>query len=278
MHEVEDTGGAVDEAGNGAPPVHVFACIGHVARTDQVHHAVREHLGVDAEIVLVCQALEHRIGNRADAQLQRGGIGHQGRDMGTDGVLHGADRSGFMCDQRTIGGDDVGEARKRYDRVAVCARHPCVHLGNKQRRGLRRRECRIHRRPQRAITVDVGWRDLQQHRIKRDPAGRKQRRDVGEEHRNKVRAAFVDGPTQRRAGEQRDRSESSPMLGRRKRHRAFGVQVVDGDVLQVQPPRHRLQQRRRCRRRAMHKDAHARPQCGDSFVSCAGVVRTHGRH
>ena len=45
------------------------------AGLDEVDDAVGAHLGLDAEVALVAQALQHCLGDAADAGLQRGAIG-----------------------------------------------------------------------------------------------------------------------------------------------------------------------------------------------------------
>ena len=48
---------------------------------DQVHHPVREHLRVHPELVLAEQPREHRVGDGADAHLQRGAVLDQRRTV-----------------------------------------------------------------------------------------------------------------------------------------------------------------------------------------------------
>ena len=43
----------------------------------EAHHAVGEHLGVDAEVVAVAERREHRVRDRADADLERGAVRDQ---------------------------------------------------------------------------------------------------------------------------------------------------------------------------------------------------------
>ena len=44
--------------------------VGDVARLGQLHHAVGEHLRVDAQVVLLFQEQQDSIGDGADAQLK----------------------------------------------------------------------------------------------------------------------------------------------------------------------------------------------------------------
>jgi hypothetical protein len=59
------------------PGVHLLEAVRDDAGLDEVDHAVGEHLGVDAEVVLVHQRREHRVGNGADAHLQNGAVGDE---------------------------------------------------------------------------------------------------------------------------------------------------------------------------------------------------------
>lgn len=63
---------------------HFLAAVGDHARVDEVDQPVREHLRVHAEIVLVEEAREHRVGNGADAELQGGAVRHERRDVIAD--------------------------------------------------------------------------------------------------------------------------------------------------------------------------------------------------
>jgi hypothetical protein len=47
------------------------------ARLDQIDNSIRTHLGVNAQVALVAEALENRFGDAADAGLQRGAIGNE---------------------------------------------------------------------------------------------------------------------------------------------------------------------------------------------------------
>ena len=104
------------------------------ARLDQIDDAVREHLGVDAEVVLVEQAPQHRVRNRADAHLQRRAVVHQPRHVLADRVLDGVDgrRRMHVCSGRSVW-MKAASAIERDERVAVRARHLLVDFGDDMR-------------------------------------------------------------------------------------------------------------------------------------------------
>ena len=51
------------------PPVEGLLLSGNHACVDEVHHAGGEHLGVNTQILLICQEGAHGVGNAADTQL-----------------------------------------------------------------------------------------------------------------------------------------------------------------------------------------------------------------
>ena len=103
VDEVEQPPRAVDEGCHRAVRVHVLVAIGDHAVDLQVDQAIREHLGVHAEVELVAEAPQHGVGNAADAHLQRRAILDQRRDLLTDGCLDRGLGSGCVLVQRTFG-------------------------------------------------------------------------------------------------------------------------------------------------------------------------------
>ena len=98
----------------------VLAAVRDDAGLDEIDHAVGEHLGVDAEVVLVEQAAQHRVGNRADAHLQRRAVGDERGDVLADGVLDRVDGRGGVRVERAIG---IHERATRSTWTSVL---PCV--------------------------------------------------------------------------------------------------------------------------------------------------------
>ena len=85
--------GAEGEGGDALAPVDLLFAVVDRAALDQLHHGVGEHLGVDAQVVLILQGRAHRVGDGADAQLDAGAVldplGDQAADGQADLVLLG---------------------------------------------------------------------------------------------------------------------------------------------------------------------------------------------
>ena len=121
VHEVVEALGADDEARDDASGVDALAPVGDDARLDQIDDAVREHLGVDAEVVLVVEAAQHGVRDCADAHLQRRAVLDQRGDVLADGLLHGVDgRDGWLV-QRPVGVDER-VSRSTWTSVLPCVR------------------------------------------------------------------------------------------------------------------------------------------------------------
>ena len=89
VHIVVEPLRADDEARHHAAAVHLLQPVGDVAGDGEIHDAVGEHFGVDAQIVLVAKAPQRGVGDGADAHLQRRTIFDETGDVGADGILHG---------------------------------------------------------------------------------------------------------------------------------------------------------------------------------------------
>ena len=78
------------------------------ALLDQADHAVGHGLGVEAEVLMVLDAVEDRVGDAADADLEAGAVRNLAGDVGADGRLDGR---GLAEGHRERG--DVAEDRRR---------------------------------------------------------------------------------------------------------------------------------------------------------------------
>jgi predicted nucleotide-binding protein len=87
VDEVVDALAAVDEARDDAAAMHMLQAVGNRASLGQINDAVREQLGVDAEVLLVRQAAQHGVRDGADPGLKRGAVLDEGRDIGADGLF-----------------------------------------------------------------------------------------------------------------------------------------------------------------------------------------------
>ena len=97
---VIDPLGAEGKGGDALAPVDLLFAVVDRAALDQLHHGVGEHLGVDAQVVLVFQGRAHRVGDGADAQLDAGAVldalGDQAADLLADGVDPGGGQGGQL--------------------------------------------------------------------------------------------------------------------------------------------------------------------------------------
>jgi hypothetical protein len=95
-----------------------FARIGDRARFEEVHQTVREHLGVDAEVLLAGQPTQYRVRNRTDPHLQRRAIVHQARDGFANLSFDCRFHTGRVRVQGTFRPDERVYARERDGRRA----------------------------------------------------------------------------------------------------------------------------------------------------------------
>ena len=233
VHEVEQPAGADDEARRRTSGVHLLVLVGDDAALDQVDEAVGEHLRVHAEVVLVGQAREHRVGNGADAHLQGGAVLDEAGDDFADARLDRILRAGAVLGKRAIRVDERVDAVERNGGVAVRARHLLVDFGDDEARAVDGGARRIDRRAERAEAVGVGRGQLHERDVERHASRREQRRNVREEDRHEIGAPLLDGRAHAGAGEQGDGVEALGLAGRRPRGVTREVQVVETDVLEV---------------------------------------------
>ena len=90
VQEVVQAAVAQGKGGHDLALVDVLLAAGDDAGFHQVHDAVGDHLGVDAQVMLVHEALAHGIGDTADAQLDGVAVVDQAGDVSADGALHGS--------------------------------------------------------------------------------------------------------------------------------------------------------------------------------------------
>ena len=105
------------------PRFRSLAAPGDDAGLDQVDHGVREHLGVDAEVLLVHQCLRRRRRDRADAELERRAVRHELGDVAADPPLDVADRGAGVDVRRDIDLDGQVDVVDVDEAVAERPRH-----------------------------------------------------------------------------------------------------------------------------------------------------------
>ncbi len=65
----------------------VFRSLLITPASDQVHHTIRHHFGVDPQVFVIAQQPQHRFRNAADAGLNGGAIGDQRRHVACDRAM-----------------------------------------------------------------------------------------------------------------------------------------------------------------------------------------------
>ena len=245
------------------------------ATLDQVDHAIREHLGVDAEIVLVAQSrAARRRGWRRCPSAEssrprpaRATCAPMASSTSVGGI-------GSMRVQRAVVLHERADPRQRHQRVAVRPRHLIVDLRHDHvaphwpppaRRRPRSRACSSRGGP--AARAAAAPRRAGSCRV-RNSAG-----DVGQKDRHEVRAPSSMALRTGWTGEQRHRTEPAAMFRIDERRRAAGVQVIEGNVGHRGLRTQCLEQRRRRRGRAVHEHVHAAGDRGDCLFG--GRCRRH---
>ena len=111
-----------------------LARAGDRARLDQVDDRVGEHLGVDAQVLLVLEELDDRLGDAPDAELDGRAVVDQARRCTRRSAGSSSSGSGGWT---SISGASTGTRMSRSwtwrKRVAQRARHLRVDLGDDQR-------------------------------------------------------------------------------------------------------------------------------------------------
>ena len=121
--------------------VDAFARIRQNAGLNQIDHPVGNKFGMDAEVFLVQQVLEHRIRNGPDSELHGRAIRDQAGNMGCnpfDHILVDIVTHSHFC-QRAIQRNDIVHAVDVHQGIAQSARHLLVNLGDDDFGNFRRR-------------------------------------------------------------------------------------------------------------------------------------------
>jgi len=179
------------KAADQLPRVERLALVGDDPCVHQVDDAVGEHLCVYAEMAAVSQLGQHRVGDGTDPHLERGFVLDDPRHVLADAaVLIGEFGPGQ-------GGQGITVLHRRVklahvdERVAEGPRHPVVHLGNHAARRLGGRLHDVHGDAERAETVLIRRRHLDQSDVDGELIP-KQGRDGAEKHGYVVRLPRID--------------------------------------------------------------------------------------
>ena len=104
--------------------------IGHRAALEQFEDAIADHLGMDAQIMLVCELHDHRVGNGAKADLQRRTIVDDIGHVFADGLLHRADLWQADLQYRLLAFDQTSHLRDVHVTIAIGEGHVRIDLEN----------------------------------------------------------------------------------------------------------------------------------------------------
>ena len=154
--------------------------------------AVGQHLGVQAQVVLVCQGFQDGVGDGADADLEGGAVLDEGADPAADGARHVVRRRvGDLRQRRVVlhhGIDGIGGD----EAVAQGPRHAGIDLGDDQARALDRWLHNVNGDTEATEAVLVGWRHLDEGHVDGDASAAEQAGHLREEDGRVVRLARGD--------------------------------------------------------------------------------------
>ena len=140
----------------------LLAHAGRHAGLDEVDDPVGEQLGVDAEVAVAAEPLQHRVRDAADADLQRRAVGDPLDDRGGDRAVALVGRGGRDLDERPVG-LAVAEQLGGVDLVEPeRARHPLVDLEEERHLADQRRDV-VGVRAEREVAGAVGRARRRQH-------------------------------------------------------------------------------------------------------------------
>jgi hypothetical protein len=166
---------------------------GDHALLHEVHHAVGEHLGMHAEVAVVGQRSQHRVGDLPDAELECGSVGDQARDVPRDLRRHLIRRLGGQLGQVVVNGDERVDPVEVNERVAVGARRLGVHLGQDEIGGFHGGAHDVDRHAETHVPVPVRERHLDHRDVDTDPPALDERRDLRQEHGHEVGTSLGHG-------------------------------------------------------------------------------------
>ena len=161
VDEVIQLAAAHNERRHGLALVEGLAAAVDDALLHQLHHAVAEHLAVDAQVVLVAQRLQHGVGDGTDAQLKGGAVGDQRGAVAPYGHLDLRRGVAVQLGQVVGAGYDVVDLRHVDHRVAIGEGHHLVGLDDDALGHADGRQGIVAADAQRAVAVVVGRRGLE---------------------------------------------------------------------------------------------------------------------
>ena len=241
VDQVVQSPGTHGEAGHDLVALARLPPPGEDALLQQRNDRVGDHVRVDAQVPAVGQVLERRVGDAAQADLQRRAVLDDAADVAgdlLDDLILGR-RMDVLADGRRHGHQTVDAVDVQH-RVAHGPRHRWIDLGDDQTRLGDRRWDHVHRNAKAHVAVLVGHRHLDEGDVDANAPVLDQLRYPRDRHRYVFGKPLLD----RRADVGTD--EEGPMLEARRRaalvvvwHRAAGDEVHELDVRRCML--HRLQ-------------------------------------
>ncbi|MCG3173374.1 MAG: hypothetical protein GMKNLPBB_01571 [Myxococcota bacterium] len=191
VHEMVQFRAAHQETGDNLAFVQGLARARDHALFVQLHHAVREHLGVDSQVFFSIQKTQHRVGDAANAHLQGGAVFHQVRHMGANRFVNIGTGLPLEGQHGGVHRNRGADLRNVDERISQHAGHARVDFRDDQIGRLDRRLDNIHGDAKGAVTMHVRRADLDHRRRERILARVEQGRYFREEDRGEIGAAFV---------------------------------------------------------------------------------------
>ncbi len=143
------------------------------------------------EVVAVGEGLHHRVGDAADARLQRGAVGDEARHVAADGPGHLVELAVLELRQRAVHRDQVVDVVHVEEGVAQGPGHLRVDLGDDEVGGLHPGADHVHRDPEAHVAVAVRGRDLDQRHVDAHPPAADELGDLREEDGHEVGPALL---------------------------------------------------------------------------------------
>ena len=165
-------------------PLPLLVHAGDHTALDEIDRAVREEFGVDAEVSMVAQERQDRVGHGTDAGLQGGAVGDPLGDECADAEIGIAGRFRCNFDERAIGDAPRSDLREVHLVAPERARHLRVGLDVERHLSDERRHV-VGVGTERHVAVAVGQRRGRQHHL-RLRESRQDQRDLAEVGGNEV--------------------------------------------------------------------------------------------
>ena len=157
----------------------------------QRQHAVGEHFGVDAEVLMAAQLAENRIRNGPDAHLERCAVLDQRGAVLADGRLDLVRLGEFRFDQRGVVLHEEVDLRGVDHGLTEGARNVFVHHGDHIIGALHGRQRGVDGGSERYEAVFVGRADLDHRHVARNGSAAVQTLCLAQENRNVIGIAAL---------------------------------------------------------------------------------------